>query len=143
MNNNCKELSIRLLCQITTRGDVNCVIFCSKLETHVGKDICQLSFYKTNTKDLETCFFFAQGINFYVYCILFRDPIVLTVKFKGLNSLQCKMCSEHYKLTIMLLIRKRQTFRSTQQLLLYSKVSKGYLSSRMSPGGCRQFSCQY
>ena len=33
-------------------------------------------FYKTNANDFETYFFFAEGINFYVYCILFRDPIL-------------------------------------------------------------------
>ena len=48
--------------------------------------------------------------------------------------MQCKMFSEHNKLTILCLIRIWQAFRWTLQPLLCNEVIKGYLSSHMSPG---------
>ena len=50
------------------------------------------------------------------------------------------MCSKH-KLAVLLLIRILQAFRLTWQLLLCNEVSKGYLSSHMSPEGVDTFSC--
>ena len=47
--------------------------------------------------------------------------------------MQCKMCSEHNKTTILHLIRILRTFRSTEQAPLIGENSKGYLSSGMSP----------
>ena len=50
VNTNCKESSVQLLCQMITLDDVQCVIFCEELVTRAGKDTCQLSFQRTNTK---------------------------------------------------------------------------------------------
>ena len=55
--------------------------------------------------------------------------------------MQCKMCSEHNKLTIVHLIRIWRTFRSTQQPLLYNEVGKDYLSSHISSEGLDALSC--
>ena len=38
-----------------------CVIFCEEPGTHVCSDTCQLSFYKTNTKDLQSYFFLCMA----------------------------------------------------------------------------------
>ena len=55
--------------------------------------------------------------------------------------MQCKMCSEHNKLTIVHLIRIWRTFRSTQQPLLYTEVGKDCLSSHISSEGVDALSC--
>ena len=55
--------------------------------------------------------------------------------------MQCKMCSEHNKLTIVHLIRIWRTFRSTQQPLLYNEVGKDCLSSHISSEGVDALSC--
>ena len=57
VNTNCKEISVQFLFQITTCDEVKCVIFCEEPGTPVCSDTCQLSFYKTNTKDLQSYFF--------------------------------------------------------------------------------------
>ena len=48
--------------------------------------------------------------------------------------MQCKMCSEHNKLTILHPIRMWRVFRLTWQPLLGNEVSRGSLSSHMSHG---------
>ena len=51
--------------------------------------------------------------------------------------MQCKMCSEHNKMTMLHLIQIWRTYRSTKQRLHYSE---GHLSSHMSPEGVDIFS---
>ena len=50
----------------------------------------------------------------------------LNCKFQGLNLMQCKMYSEHNKLTILLLIRIRQTIRSKARLVRVTSVLVGH-----------------
>ena len=84
VNTNCKESAIRLLCQIATRDDVKCVIFCEKVVTQSVKIHADCRFIKQMQKT-SRLIFSSQRNQFLclLYSIQRSDP--LNCKFVGAN----------------------------------------------------------